>query len=181
MCHITIEPEQTIDFLDVTFKSATILIALFNAYFAIMIFKVKNKKDDLEKERDRKLQLLKTLILDHSFKNFYETLEEIELELLKLKQPNLSVLNKQVIDSNIQTLFIKLRHKFYDSLLAIEESLYEKIKNKCDELQSHISLTIFDQGVNLSHEPKFDDLISEKLINTRSNIIKILFDYRGGD
>jgi hypothetical protein len=180
MCYIPIQPEPTTDYLDIAFKSATICIALFNAYFAIKIFKDKNKKDDTEKERDRKIQLLKTLVLDHSFKNFYTIFDEIEDELLKLKQPNLTDPDKQTIDSNIQDLFIKLRRKFYDSLLAIEEPLYNNIENKCDELQSHFSLTIFDQGVNLSHTPKYDDLINEKLIDAKTEIIKTLFSYRGG-
>ena len=180
MCYIPIQPETSTDYLDIAFKSATICIALFNAYFAIKIFRDKNKKDDTEKERDRKIQLLKTLVLDHSFKNFYTIFDEIENELIKLKQPNLTDQDKQTIDSQIQDLFIKLRRKFYDSLLAIEEALYDKIENKCDELQSHFSLTIFDQGIILSHTPKYDDLINEKLIDTKTEIIKTLFGYRGG-
>ena len=180
MCCIIIQPEQTTDYLDIGFKSATICIALFNAYFAIKIFEDKSKKDDTEKERDRKIQLLKTLVLDHSFINFYTIFDEIEVDLLKLKQPNLTDTDKQAIDSNIQVLFIKLRRKFYDSLLAIDETLYDNILNKCDDLQSHFSLTIFDQGVNLSHVPKYDELINEKLIDTKTEIIKTLFGYRGG-
>lgn len=179
MCFMPIKPEATTDYLDIVFKSATIFIALFNAYFAIKIFKDKNKKEDAEKERDRKIQLLKTLVLDHSFKNFYTIFDEIENELVNLKQPNLTDQNKQTIDSNIQDLFIKLRRTFYDSLLAIDETLYENIENKCDDLQSHFSLTIFDQGINLSHSPKYDDLINEKLIDTKTEIIKTLFSYRG--
>ncbi len=180
MCFIPIKPEPSTDYLDTAFKTATICIALFNAYFAIKIFKDKNKKDDAEKERDRKIQLLKTLVLDHSFKNFYTIFDEMEDELLKLKTPNLTDPDKQSIDSKIQDLFIKLRRKFYDSLLAIDEPLYDSIENKCDELQSHFSLTIFDQGINLSHTPKYDDLINEKLIDAKTEIIKILFGYRGG-
>jgi len=180
MCYIPFQPEQSPDYLDIAFKSATICIALFNAYFAIIIFRIKNKKDDKEKESDRKMQLLKTLVLDHNLKNFYVIFDELEVELIKLKQPNIVDQDKQLIDSNIQDLFIKLRRKFYDSLSAIEETLYYNIEKKCDELQSHFSLTIFDQGINLSHTPKYDELINERLINTKSEIIKTLFSYRGG-
>lgn len=180
MCYLPKQPETMTDYLDILFKTATICIALFNAYFAIKIFKDKNIKDDIEKDRDRKIQLLKTLILDHSFNNFYTIFDEIEDELLKLKMPNLTDKGKETIDSNIQVLFIKLRRKFYNSLLAIEKPLFYNIEDKCDKLQSHFSLTIFDQGVNLSHTPKYDDLIDEKLIDTKTEIIKTLFDYRGG-
>jgi hypothetical protein len=179
MCFIPIQLEQSPDYLDIAFKSATICIALFNAYFVIKIFRVKNKNDECEKERDRKIQLLKTLVLDHNLKNFYSIFDEIEDELLKLKQANLLIQNKKNIDSNIQNMFINLRRKFYNPLLAVEDDLFVNIEQKCDELQSHFSLTIFDAGINLSHLPKYDDLINEKLIETKTNIIKTLFSYRG--
>lgn len=179
MCTTITQPEQTNNIMDLLFKIATILIAFFNAYFAVVIFRHKNSKDDEEKERDRKIQLLKTLILDHSFKNFYLIFDEIEKELENLKQQDLKDDNKQIIDSKIQELFIKLRWKFYDALLAIDDNLYETIKTKCDELQSHLSNTIFDQGINLFHSPKYEDLIYEKLIEAKTEVIRTLFSYRG--
>lgn len=178
MCEIP-EPQESIGYLDIAFKSATVLIALFNVFFAIKIFNTKNKKDDLHKESDRKMQLLKTLVLDHNLKNFYSIFDDIENDLIKLKTPELTDIEKEAIDSNIGDLFIKLRRKFYDSLLGIEISLYDNIESQCDFLQGHFSETIFDQGINLSHTPKYDEVINEKLINTKTEIIKQLFSYRG--
>lgn len=178
MCKMP-EPQELINYLDIAFKTATILIALFNVFFAVKIFNIKNKKDDSHKESDRKMQLLKTLVLDHNLKNFYSTFDEIEKEVIKLKTPQLTDIEKEVIDSNIGDLFIKLRRKFYDSLLGIETTLYDNIESQCDSLQGHFSETIFDQGINLSHTPKYDEAINEKLINTKTEIIKQLFSYRG--
>jgi len=179
MCNIPIEPKNTIDILDVAFKSATVFIAFFNAYFAVIIFRMRAKKDEAEKERDRKIQLLKTLVLDHNLKYFYSIFDEIEDQLSPLKQPNLNLDDKKRIDSNISELFIKMRRRFYDSLIAIDFSLYDSINNYADSLQTHITDTIFDHGINLSHLPKYDELINEKIIKTKSEIIKRLFSYRG--
>lgn len=179
MCESIIEPAPTVDYLDIGFKCATICIALFNAFFAVKIFWLKTEKDDNEKERDRKIQLLKTLILDHNLKYYYSIFDEIDTELDKLKQDGLSDAQKGEIDSNIGSLFIKLRRKFYDSLLAIDKQLYETIKGHADELQTHLTNNIFDQGINLSHMPKFDELISEKVTVTKTEITRILFGYRG--
>ncbi len=47
--------ENSIDYLlilDIVFKSATICIAGFNAFFAVKIFKLKDKKDETEKEKE---------------------------------------------------------------------------------------------------------------------------------
>lgn len=179
MCESIIEPTPTVDYLDMGFKFATICIAIFNAIFAVKIFWLKTEKDDTEKERDRKIQLLKTLILDHNLKYYYSIFDEIDTELDKLKQNGLSDAQKGEIDSNIGSLFIKLRRKFYDSLLAIDQNLYETIKGHADKLQTHLTNNIFDQGINLSHMPKFDELISEKVTVTKTEITKILFGYRG--
>ena len=180
MCYGNFEPQLTIDYLDIAFKSATICIALFNVYFASKIFRIKNEKDDSEKERDRKLQLLKTLVLDHNLKHYYSGFSEIETKLNELKESNLTDENKSEIDTAIADLFINLRRRFYDSLLAIDNSLYDTIVEYSDELQGHLTNTIFDAGINLSHEPKFEELISEKIINTKTEIIKKLYNYRGG-
>lgn len=167
------------DILDIAFKSATIFIALFNAYFAVKIFRLKDKKEESEKEKDRKMQLLKTLVLDHNMKNYYSIYDSIENELLNLKKANLTVPDKKGIDLTLSDFFIQLRSKFYDSLLAIDDDLYDYVKNNLDELQTSFTETIFDPGINLSHTPKYDELISQKLTTSKTEILKKLFNYRG--
>ncbi len=182
MEEVITQTETSIDYLlilDIAFKTATICIAGFNAFFAVKIFKLKDKKDETEKEKDRKIQLLKTLVLDHNLKNYHLIFEKIENELSKLQTPNLSDIDKQEMDSRIGNHFIELRSKFYDSLLAIDDSLYERIKMKSDALQTLFTETIFDQGVNLTHLPKYDELIIQPMTTAKTEIIKALFTYRG--
>lgn len=182
MCEPVSEPDGMYNFLsllDIAFKTATIFIAGFNAYFAVKIFKLKTEKDENEKERDRKIQLLKTLVLDHSLTHFHTFFESLEDSLHDLQTPDLTDSQKEITDENNANLFIRLRSKFYDSLLAVDETLYEEIRNDADNLQSHLTDTIFDGGVNLSHLPKYDELISQKLTTAKTNILKKLFNYRG--
>lgn len=179
MCCIQEGLIKSPEYLDIAFKTATILIAFFNAIFAIKIFLVKTKKDDADKERDRKIQLLKTLILDHNLKNFYDLFDKIEIELIKLKQAGLSMDDKSKIEENLSELFISVRRKFYDSLLAVDLTLYEGIKSKIDAFQADLTNAVFDPGVNLSYPPKYDEVINEKLTLTKTDILKKLFIYRG--
>jgi hypothetical protein len=119
------------------------------------------------------------LVLDHNLKNYHSIFDNIETQLILLQQPSLNYNDKQIIDTSIADLFIQLRSKFYDSLLAIDDSLYESIKGMADALQTHFTETIFDPGINLTHIPKFDELISQKMTTTKTEIIKKLFNYRG--
>jgi hypothetical protein len=176
MCHIP-EPIPSPDYLDIAFKSATILIAAINVFFAVRIFRVKTKKDDTDK--DRKIQQLKTLVLDHNLKHFYDFFDKIEVELAALKQPNLTDEQKKDIDDKVGDHFISVRRKFTDTLLSVDQSLYDSTLGLTDKLQEYLSLSMFDAGVNLSHAPKYDEIISEKLTTTKTDIIRKLFSYRG--
>lgn len=75
------EPYSLMGILDVVYKIAMILIAAFNAWFAYTIHKLKNKKEDDFKEADRKIALLKTLILDYNLKFVYEFFDNLEAHL----------------------------------------------------------------------------------------------------
>jgi len=167
------------DFLDVIFKSSTVFIAAINLYYVIDIFKTKNKRDDIDKEKDRRINWLKTLVLDHNLKHFYDFFDRLEGELSQLKHAGLTDDQKATIDTNAGDLFIFLRRKFTDTLLSVDDSLYENVLKLTDQLQEHLTTSIFDSGINLNHIPKYDEIINEHLASTKTNILKIIFDYRG--
>lgn len=166
-------------YLDLIVKIATIIIAISNLIFAIVIYNLKDKKDDKQKDSDRKISWLKTLVLDQSLKYFYDFFDELEATLKGLQTQNLDIPAKQQILNNASDHFIKLRRKFIDTLLAVDKGLYDDILKKSDDLQTHLSEKIFDQGINLSHQPKFDEVISERLTTAKTDIIKKLFQYKG--
>jgi len=170
---------EEINVLDVAFKSATILIALTNLIFAYLFFRSKNKREDADKEKDRKINWLKTLILDHNLKHYYSFFDELEKELNKLKTPNLTDLNKQKIDENNAELFIVVRRKFTDVLLIVDNEIYQETIVLFDKLQGELTETIFNQGINLSHQPKFEEEILSRLSSTKTDVIKKIFNYRG--
>ncbi|MDI9337175.1 MAG: hypothetical protein QM539_01985 [Alphaproteobacteria bacterium] len=165
--------------IDILSKIGTVTIAILNLCFAIKIFYFKDKKDDKEKEKDRKMQLLKTLILDHNLKHYYSIFDDIKRNVEELKTDNLIEEKKQEEDKCLESSFIQFRNNFYDFLLAIDVDLYNGIKNEADILQAHLTNTIFDAGINLSHQSKFDELITQKISESQSKIIEILFKYRG--
>jgi len=63
--------------------------------------------------------------------------------------------------------------------IAIDEGLYNKILLKVDDLIDSLTNTIFDEGINLSHQPKYEELISKKIKESKTDILKILFSYTG--
>jgi len=185
MCHCHFEPQPAnSNSLDIAFKFATIFIAIFNAYFAVQIFNFKNKKEDIDKEKDRRIQWFKTLVLDHTLDALYDVFSNMEKELLKLKQIDFTdKFNKDKIKGGvINTLddnFITLRRTFIDMLLAIDKSLYDEILKSSDDLQTYLSEKIADDQMNFADEGEFENIIFEKLTETKTNMISRLFSYRG--
>ncbi len=163
-------------FLDIFYKVATVAIALFNAWYAISIFKLKDKKEDENKEADRKIGLLKTLILDYNLKyvyNFFDYLEGI-LSVLKNKDTD-----KKNIEQIIQRLFKDLNEKFIYFLSAIDKNLYQKILDRSDNFRDKLVANIGDEGVNIYVETKYNELIDKPYKDFKKNIIQDLFSYTG--
>lgn len=162
--------------LDVICKIATVLIAFFNAWFAYVIFKRKDKKEDETKEADRKLALMKTLILDHNLKYMYAFFDDLILHLTELKQNNA---NKRSIEQYIQTDFKALNEKFINLLAAIDLNLHRELLQISDNFRDKLVENIGDEGINLYVPSKFSDLIEKPYGKFKQDIIACLFNYKG--
>lgn len=175
----TIDRELLKNWIDIVHKIATIIIAGCSLYFTRYIFFHNKESQAADKEKDRNFNSLKVLVLDHSLKHLYCFFENTIPLLNEFKAENISDEQKSLINDKIADEFIGLRMKFVDLLLAVDNKLYKEILGKLDTFQQHISETVFDNGVNLSHTPKFDELILVYHTNLKTEIISTLFKYKG--
>jgi hypothetical protein len=168
-----------IDMLDIFYKIGTVVIALVNVIFILYIFLRGNKKNDEQKEKDRNINWLKTLVLDHNLKYLYSSFDDLEKNLKQLNQESIDFTEKQKIIDCSDDLFINLRRKFTDSLLSIETTLYDAVQKQTDELQEIINTNTFNDGLNLSNEPMYNQSILDPITKSKTDILKLLFKYRG--
>lgn len=172
-------PLQNTSILDTIYKIATVCIAFINVCLVIYIFVRNNNKDNKNSEKNIKMSLLKTLILDYNMKYLYLFFEDLRKETNKLTVANLSDDAKREINEKLLLYGNELRQKFIDPFLAIDSKLYDNILHSIDILLDNMTNSIFDEGINLSHAPKFEELIINKITNTKTHIIKLLFEYSG--
>ena len=170
---------QNISILDAVYKIATVCIAFINVLLVFYIFKRNTNKDTKNIEKNRKLSLLKILILDYNMQHLYQFFEDLKIESKKLTNNNLDDVAKKEINEKMLSYGNELRQKFIDPFLAIDSNLYNNILHSVDELQDSMTNTIFDEGINLSHAPKFNELITSEITKTKTQIIKLLFEYSG--
>lgn len=172
-------PLQNPSILDTTCKIATVFIALINVCLVVYIFMRNTNKDNKNNEKNRKINLLKTLILDYNMKYLYLFFENTTNEALKLAEGGLNDAAKKEINDKLLSFGNELRQKFTDPFLAVDPVLYNNILHSVDVLLDSITNSIFDEGINLSHAPKFEELITNNVTNTKTRIIKLLFNYSG--
>lgn len=157
----------------------TLIISLINLFYAINFFWRKDKKEDDVKERDLRISWFKSLILDYNLEHFHNFFQEIDKESQKLKPKKLPDKAKQVINEAIKDQQSFLRKNFVDMLLAVDDELYNSTLKELDKLTDHLTEVIFDSGINLTHAPKFEEEISQKISETKTNILKLFFGYKG--
>ena len=162
--------------VDILYKFATVLIALFNVFFAVYIYRTKDKKEDDNKEADRKIGLLKTLILDYNLKYVYIFFDDLEPHLSVLKNRKT---DKKIVEQNIQRLFKDLNEKFIYFLSAVDKKLYQKILDKSDNFRDILVANIGDEGVNIYVERQYNELIDKPYKDFKKTIIQDLFSYTG--
>lgn len=165
--------------LDIACKIATVVIAAVNIGLVIYIFVKNSKRDSTHKEKERKINLLKTLVLDYGMKYFYQFFDEIETETKRLKNKDLGENDKKAVSTNLQTLNYNFEKRFSDLFGGINDSLRKNIITETDKMFDGFSKSIDNQGINLYVEAMFNDHIAKKTTDCKSEIIKILFCYSG--
>lgn len=160
-------------------KIATVFIAVANILWIVYVFFQNKKTTDDRDERSRKINLLKTLVLDSSIPHLYEFFSDVKTEVEKLREKDLNDDAKKKINESIIELEQKFETDFLDVLLAINDSLYENMKIQADGMVDQFTNAIFDPGINLYVEEKFNDKIASKLVETKRMMIKTLFSYKG--
>lgn len=163
---------------DYIFSGATVVIALINIVLVFYIYFRNDKKDNNNNERNRKLGLLKTLVLDYNMKLLYVFYNEVK-NISQKTQAKLSTEEKGKIVEELGDLAALYRQDFIDLFLAIDKSLYQRIIDISDNLIDGLTETIFDEGINLSHKPKFEELVTKRIRESKTGAVSILFSYSG--
>ena len=165
-------------FLSSACEIATVVIAIVNVILLIRTSNKVNKADVERHEQNRKLELFTTLVLDQSMTLFYKFFNDFSDESENLLTAE-TIEAKKEIDQKLQKQTRYFRQRFIKLLSAIDEQLYSEILCATDSLMDPITEAIFDQGINLTHKPKFDEKISKVISENQVKMIKILFNYRG--
>ena len=167
------------DVLDIIYQISMIVIAVANIGWVIYVFYVNLKRDADKENKARKIDLLKTLVLDYNMQLFYEFYKKVLLKCAELKQDKLPVKEKQRINNEILAFEQGFEVTFIDLFLAIDDELYRQLKHNVDTLTDQLTQSIFNEGINLYVENMYKEQIQKHIHNSKRSMLSTLFAYSG--
>ena len=166
---------------DIASVVITSIFAVANLILAFSVFKLNQASDEKKAISERKITMLKTLILDAKMESFFRMMDDIKMiadELLTIKDTDTQ--KKEEINNKLRECFYEFKISFVDLLMAINyNTLYKPIMDSTVKLQDELTNAIFDDGIRLSHRPKFEEKILTPMGDMQTTIIKILYNYDG--
>lgn len=166
------------DLLDRIDKVANIIIAFFTLGFSVYIY-IKTSTVDIKKHKsDKKIEFLKTIILERNMSYFFDFHENILSFLLTFKNRTISNNDKITISIFLTDEAAKYRSKFYDLLLPFDRDLYTHIKNNSDNLTDILVLKINDTQINYLDINNFENEIENFIIDNRNDSLSSIFNFQ---
>ena len=169
------------DIWDVLVEIATVLTAFISVYLAYRVYVWTKQDAEHQTEQQRKLEMLKTLVLDYRMNLFYQFVDQISTNAEKLiKCSNKS--ERKTINEELLADFYSIRLRFLETLKIVDSDLlYTPCLRILDNLSDSLSEIIADEEVDFSQEPVFREKIKMPIHNANVEILRILFSYTGNE
>lgn len=161
--------------MDSILAIAMAVIALANIFLTIFIFAQGRKDTSDSANKQRKFELVQTLILNNRLPLLYSFYDAVSIECRKLLVKNDQQTKVAVNETNI-SLLKRFRQDFIMPFNVVDHELFVGLKATADDLIDGITEVIFDEGINLRHEPKFNEMITEPLSRNRNAMLAFLYE-----
>lgn len=161
--------------MDSILAIAMAVIALANIFLTFFIFKQGRKDTSESANKQRKFELVQSLILNNRLPLLYlfydAVLDECRKLLVKCDQQT-----KIAVNEANMALLKKFRQDYVMPFNVVDHELFVSLKTTADDLIDGITEVIFDEGINLQYEPKFNEMISEPLSRNRNVMLSKLYE-----
>lgn len=165
--------------LDFVYKIAMILIGVVNAIFAFYIFYYRNKVDKKKEYENLRRDILNNYVLKYKLPVFYDIFTKLisaSEDLIKNRE-NMDDI-KITLDDHYQDLFSEIRKDFTEYLGAVDDDLYNKTLSLFDNLQSELSVNLFDEEVDLSQKTNYQEYILNPIKKYQKDILVKVFNFK---
>lgn len=170
-CQIVSNPSAWVDTVSAI---ATAVIAIFDVVLTILVFYLTRKDNKAVEEKHQRFGLMHSLILEYNISRLYDFYDKVSDECAKLLQSDEKSV-KDEVNSVVKSEAKKFRLRFLTLFVVIDPALYKSLLEATDKLVDGITDAIYNPGIKLNYEPKFDEEISQKISKSRTDVLTILF------
>ncbi|MDV6169499.1 hypothetical protein R1T16_13770 [Flavobacterium sp. DG1-102-2] len=164
--------------LDGADKVANIVIATCTFFFSIYIYYKTFKRDETKDAENKRLELFKTLILEHNLSHFYAFFDNIISHSNVLLTRVLTPQEKMAINDNYLDELHNFRMRFYDMIMAIDADLYSSIKNESDNLVDELTAHLSSSTLSLHLPSVYQHNIITTVSRYRTSILKKMYEFK---
>ena len=117
---------------------------------------------------------MQLLILNSKLGLLYSFYDSVMDECKRLQTDDSQAI-KEAVNTYIKAQLKVYRRDFISLFNVVDVNVYDSLLKEADGLIDGITEAIFDQGVKLTYEPKFDEMISQPLSKSRIKMLSILY------
>jgi len=183
-CCIQVPAQHTL--LENLSSIAAIFTAAASFSLAFYVFIYQRRKDNKEQaernkevHRNVRLQWFKDAIIQPNLADIYAFYSKVHKSVTPLESKNLTDVQKAEVMEAVKTYCYNFRKSFIDLIGAVDKETQTKVQQNLDNLLDTLTNNIFDEGINLSHLPTYNEKIEKPVNNCKTALFTILFNYEG--
>lgn len=164
---------HSVNWVDTLLAFAMAVIAVTDVVVTYLLFKQSRKDSSESAYKTRKFELMQTLMLNSNINKFYKFFDDVSEQCIKLRT-NTDKATKAFVNQSILTSLKIFRLDFITLVKVIDTDLYNDMIKNADLLIDGITEAIFDPGINLNHEPKYDEVVTQQISKCRTDCLTML-------
>lgn len=155
---------------------ATVFIAFCNLVFALYITQKERKDKSNSEKKNKAFTLFLLVVIFPKINLLYEFVDELlkKCEALKTIEPN-DIESRSEVNSAVLSLMQSFVSDFIYLFNAIDQNLYEELKNFTDDAIDELTKVIIDGGLNLGDGQKYDEVIKQPILYLRNQLIRTIY------
>lgn len=157
----------------------TLAIALAGLVISIIVYKKGKKDAEALNNSSRRLELFKTLVLDHKMGRFHESFQNLKQATDMLRDAVYDQTRRGESEEAVQTHLRELNEEVLSLFRAISVELYGNLLEESDKCRDNIIESLADETIELHVADNYKVRILAHINNAREAMIRYIYEYKG--
>lgn len=154
---------------------ATLIIAAGGFLLSIYVFRQQRADSRAQTDSARRLDLMKTLILDQNIPEFYTIFRSLRNSTDTLLT---SGCDRSQVEARIQSLLRELNEQILSLFRAIDSALYFTLINASDVCRDNLVDSLGNPNIDLSVEELYIQHVLSHLNTAKREMLRMIYEYK---